>query len=269
VEILKYPRTRHVSGSRLQRGDEDLDVVPLEFLEGRHVVVEEKLDGANSGLRFTAGGEVRLQSRGHFLTGGPRETQFTLFKQWVATFADDLFLVLGDGYGVYGEWMYSKHTVFYDALPHYWMEFDVCDYGKSAKTGEAIFLDTRERRRLLSGVPVVSVPVLWEGTWERGMSPREFIKTSLYKTPMWRNAMDGQARSAGQSEERVKEHTDPSDLMEGVYIKVEEGGRVVERLKYVRDDFTSLLITNDEHHSDRAMVANGLAAGTDMFRGVL
>jgi hypothetical protein len=63
--IRKYPRTQHLAGSKLQQGDEDLDAVPMSALAGRHVVIEEKMDGANSGMSFSADGEFLLQSRGH------------------------------------------------------------------------------------------------------------------------------------------------------------------------------------------------------------
>ena len=46
--IIKYPRTPHLAGSRLQPGDEDLSQVPFSCLAGRRLTVEEKVDGANS-----------------------------------------------------------------------------------------------------------------------------------------------------------------------------------------------------------------------------
>ena len=49
LEILKYPRTPHLRGSRLQAGD-SADDVPYAALAGRQIVVEEKLDGANAAL---------------------------------------------------------------------------------------------------------------------------------------------------------------------------------------------------------------------------
>src|SRR6266571_1703927 len=52
--MWKYPRTPHLAGSGLQPGDEDLPVAGFEALEGRHLVVEEKLDGANSAISFTS-----------------------------------------------------------------------------------------------------------------------------------------------------------------------------------------------------------------------
>src|SRR5919204_4474294 len=110
--LHKYPRTLHLEGSRLQPGDEDLETVPFAELAGRFVVVEEKLDGANAGLSFDADGRLRLQSRGHFLTGGARERHFTLFKQWAHTHAARLRQALGSRYLLYGEWLYAQHTIF-------------------------------------------------------------------------------------------------------------------------------------------------------------
>src|SRR5687767_5508887 len=109
LKMHKYPRTHHLEGSRLQPGDEDLDQVPFDDLRGRSIVVEEKLDGANAGLRFD-GGRLWLQSRGHFLTGGVREKHFHLFKQWASAHAYALGDRLGDRHAVYGEWLYAKHT---------------------------------------------------------------------------------------------------------------------------------------------------------------
>src|SRR5262245_44508458 len=121
--IHKYPRTQHLEGSRLQPGDEDAASVPFAAVRGRFLVVEEKLDGANAGIRFDAAGRLWLQSRGHFLTGGAREKHFNLFKQWANAHTNALWKVLGERYAVYGEWLYAKHTIFYDRLPHYFLEF--------------------------------------------------------------------------------------------------------------------------------------------------
>ena len=53
---------------------------------------------------------------------GLREKHFDLFKAWANTFAAQLWELLGARYVMYGEWLYAKHTVFYNALPHYFME---------------------------------------------------------------------------------------------------------------------------------------------------
>jgi hypothetical protein len=162
--IVKYPRTPHLDGSRVQPGDEDLAIVGVSELEGLSLVIEEKLDGSNSGISFDDDGALVLQSRGHVLTGGPRERQFDLFKRWASSYRDSLWRILGNRYLMYGEWLYARHTIAYDELPHYFLEFDILD----RETGA--FLSTDRRHALLAGSPVQSVPVLARGpvpVWEK------------------------------------------------------------------------------------------------------
>ena len=146
----KYPRTPHLEGSRLQPGDHDLEQVPLAELRGRYVVVEEKLDGANAGVALGDDGKVRLQSRGHVLTGGPRERHFDLFKRWAGAHAAALERVCAGGVTMFGEWLYAKHTVFYDRLPHYFLEFDLRDDGGR-------FWSTARRREHLAACGAAAV----------------------------------------------------------------------------------------------------------------
>jgi hypothetical protein len=261
LNLHKYPRTQHLQGSRLGPGDEDLDQVPFAHLAGRFVVAEEKLDGANTGLSFDEQGRLHLQCRGHYLTGGPRERQFNLFKQWAHTHATALHSALGSRYVLYGEWLYAKHTVFYDQLTHYFHEFDILD----TQTGE--FLSTELRRILLDGLPVVSVPVLFTGQPARLDELLALIGHSLYKSGTWRDSLRRQAETEGLDPEQVARETDSSDLMEGLYLKVEEDGRVVERYKYVRADFVSAILDSGSHWMRRPIVPNRLADNIDLFGG--
>jgi RNA ligase len=251
--VIKYPRTPHLAGSRLQRGDHDLAQVPFDAVRGRHLVVEEKLDGANAGISFDAGGRLLLQSRGHYLTGGPREKQFAPLKSWAATVADRLRPVLADRYVLYGEWLYAKHTVFYDALPHYFCEFDVFD----TRTRE--FLSTARRREMLAGLPVTSVPVLREGRFTAVSELTALAGPSTCRTAAWRESLRAAAAEAGVDPERTAADTDGSDDMEGLYIKVEEDGQVVERYKWVRASFLTAILDSGTHWADRPIVPNRLA----------
>ena len=104
MNIQKYPRTRHIEGSRLQVGDM-ADDKPIKELSGLPLIVEEKLDGANSAVSFDVDGILLLQSRGHYLTGGGRERHFSLLKTWAAAHAHVLHPVLGHRFIMYGEWM--------------------------------------------------------------------------------------------------------------------------------------------------------------------
>ncbi len=275
--LYKYPRTPHLVGSAVQAGD---DPAPasydslLELFSGARrtggpvltsaseavLVVEEKLDGSNCGISFSPDGRLWIQSRGHYLVGGPREKHFSLLKSWAATHHSSLWAALGTRYILYGEWLEAKHTIYYDALPHYFLEFDVFD------THHSTFLGTQVRRELLSGLPVVSVPVLSYGRPPSAADLRAMLRPSLYKTAEWNTHLREAAIRHGQDPDRVASETDPSILAEGLYLKVEQDGVVRSRHKLVRSGFLNHIIGNDgapsEHWLDRPHVPNRLAAST-------
>ena len=257
MKIFKYPRTRHIEGSRLQYGD-SADDQSFAGLKGQKLVVEEKVDGANCAISFH-NGQMRLQSRGHFLTSGGRERHFALLKSWAACHAEAFYAVLGERYIMYGEWLYAKHTVFYDALPHYFMEFDVLDQS----VGE--FLSTSRRRELLSGLPIMPVPVLQDGLFESLEDITALVKPSLYKTVNWREALNAAALQSGSRLDFVEKQTEDSDFAEGLYIKLEDGGVVKGRFKFVRADFVQAILDGDSHWHERPILPNRLADGVDIF----
>ncbi len=261
TQIRKYPRTTHILDSGLQQGDEDLKSAGFKEIAGRYLVVEEKIDGANAAISFDENGRLLLQSRGHYLTGGPRERHFDLFKSWANGLKDQLWPVLGARYIIYGEWTYAKHTIFYDALPHYFLEFDVLDRERDR------FLSTSARQELLSDLPISSVPILHSGSVERPSELTQLIRPSLYKTAKWRVHLTVAAKISPHNPELVMRQTDRSDLMEGLYIKVEEDV-VVDRFKYVRRDFLSTVIDSESHWLSRPILPNRLANGcTNLWSG--
>lgn len=260
--MLKYPRTQHLQGSRLQNGDHDLSQVSLAQLRNEAlVVVEEKVDGANAGISFIDD-MLMLQSRGHYLTGGAREKHFNLFKTWAATHEVALYEILGERYIMYGEWCYAKHTVFYDQLPHYFLEFDIYDQEKS------VFLSTRERHAMLAGSPVVSVPVLWQGTGAQFPTPHSLVENSLYKSMDWREALHTQAVQNGVDAYRAVHETDPHDQSEGLYLKIEDqaAGTTTGRLKWVRASFLNAILDSGTHWLSRPIVPNMLHPDVDIWK---
>lgn len=262
MNLTKYPRTRHVQGSRLQPGDEDLGDVPFADIAGKHLVIEEKLDGANAGICFDAEGRLHLQSRGHFLTGGEREKHFNLLKAWAAARRDALFAALGTRYVLFGEWLYAKHTIFYDQLPHFFLEFDILDRETDR------FLATPRRRALLHGSPVSSVPVLHAGPLRTLSQLAALIGPSLFKSPHWRERAAEAASATGLDVDRFWNETDSSNWAEGLYIKVEDEHCVLDRLKFVRADFLTRVLDSGSHWLKRPIVPNRLHDDADLFEGV-
>lgn len=258
--IYKYPRTRHIEGSRIQAGDEDLKNVRFEEIRGKFVVLEEKVDGANCGVSFGENGKLMLQSRGHFLNGGYGERQFDLFKTWASCHQADLYEMLGTRYVMYGEWLYAKHTVYYDRLTHYFMEFDIFD--KETKC----FLSTAARRKLLLQCPfIVSVLVLFEGRLNSLEELVSWLGRSHFKSERYEQSLREQCEEQGLYWELVKRQTDMSDLMEGIYIKAEDDGLVTDRFKYVRSTFLNTILDSETHWLNRPVIPNQLAPGTDLF----
>ena len=256
-QIYKYPRTRHLEGSKKQFGDEDLKNVSFSEIQGKYLVLEEKVDGANCGVSFDSGGKMYLQSRGHFLNGGYGERQFDLFKLWAGCFEEKLRLLLGDRYVMYGEWLYAKHTVFYDCLPHYFMEFDIFD------KVEKKFFSTRKRREFLQDAPFVySVRVLEEGYYTGPEAIAALIGPSLFISETAEEHFVLQCKKGSVNPDTATRQTDLSGTMEGIYI---EGDYVIDRLKYVRASFLNTILDSESHWASRPIVANRLADGVDLF----
>jgi hypothetical protein len=252
----KYPRTPHLEGSRLQPGDQDLEQVALDELRGRYVVVEEKLDGANAGAALDDDGRLRLQSRGHVLTGGARERHFDLFKRWTGAHTAVLTQVCAGGITMYGEWLYAKHTIFYDRLPHYFLEFDLRDAGGR-------FWSTARRREHLracgAAAVVRSVPVIWEGVVDAPRALPGLVARARFKSARGEDVVGAAAP------ERAGLETDPSDDAEGLYIKIEDDGEVVARFKWIRASFLSSVLDSGSHWLTRPIIPNQLADGVDLF----
>jgi len=258
-QIYKYPRTHHIQGSRLQPGDEDLNSIPLSAIQNQYVVVEEKVDGANAAISFTSDGQIRLQSRGHYLTGGAREKHFNLFKQWAHTHTSLFWEILGSRFILFGEWLYAKHTVFYDALPHYFLEYDVLDLEQQ------VFLSTKNRQQLLADLPLVSVPVLFAGKLESYTQLLALLGKSHYQTSEHLQHFHQICLEQGLDVERSLKQTDQSTLMEGLYIKVEPQETVTARYKYVRSSFLTTIQQSEGHWLNRPIIPNQLRPGADLF----
>ncbi len=259
LELHRYPRTRHLEGSAVQHGDEDMDRVPFSAMADKHLVVSEKVDGANAAVSFTSGGRLLLQSRSRFLDEVLLENRafdgpYAGFREWACEHEDVLWPVLRDRYVMFGEWVLAKQAVFYDALPNAFLELDVLD----KETG--LFLSTPVRRTLLRRLPIVSAPLLAEGRFSTLDEVRKLIGPSRFKTPGWRDELLCAIADAEVSDsERFVRETDPSDDMEGVVLKVEVDGAVVERAKFVREGFKSPFLHSSSQWFAARKVRNRIA----------
>lgn len=273
--ITKYPRTKHLEDSKLQPGDEGMGGITFQDLpDDATYVYEEKVDGANSGFSFDAGGIMFAQSRGHFLQtydrNFSREDDWKLFKDWLIAHEDEFLDRFEDRYLIYGEWCGIVHSVFYDRLPHYFLEFDILD----KTTGE--MLSTEERKKLLDGLPIVSVPVLYQGPKtdlkhlkSLAMRQSEFQTPNQNHTPAWLPNLEKACQLVNDNfDDRIKKMVTKPE-MEGIYIKVEKDGKVIDRYKWVNPNFTQTIENSNEHWQSRFPVPNLLVKQTDIFPSYL
>jgi hypothetical protein len=92
---------------------------------------------------------------------------------------------------------------------------------------------------------------------------------SYAKTEKWRERFEAVVVKEGFDLAKAWQMADKSDLMEGLYIKVEENGIVTERYKFVRHDFVQAILDSKVHHSQQPFIPNLLAPGVDIFSPTL
>ena len=266
ADFIKYPRTRHIIGSSLQKGDKD-DYISYEELEEKHLVIEEKIDGANVGISFDEDWNLKLQSRGHYLVGGDY-SQFDQFKTWANTYKEVFFDILGTRYIMYAEWMSNFHSLFYDELPHYFMEFDIYD------TETETFLSTNNRIKAIEEyqycLKIHQVLVLTEGICKNGqvngLTIPQYVTDSHFQSRDSTKILAGELRKIHLEETRSQGLINVNNgLMEGLYIKWEEDGIVKDRYKFVRSDFTQTIIDGGQHHLKRPIIHNRLQRGASLY----
>ncbi len=239
-EFVKYPRTPHLFGSKGTDDDKHLGRKQSEaFIANPSLIVEEKLDGTNVGIHFTASGRMVLQCRGHEISEG-MHPQYDLFKQWTSMKRGVLTEMLETRFILYGEWLYAKHSVHYQALPHYFFEFDIYD----KETGS--FLDLRNRLQKLENTGIHTVPVIHRGT----ASPEKL------------KGLIGVSAFQSVFEDPTTGRTD--NLMEGIYLRTEADGKVTGRAKLVRPEFVEK-VKQSEHWQHQAMIPNLLVQRANIW----
>lgn len=120
-----YPRIPHLApGPGITRDDQILPVQARERLLGGRVRIEEKLDGANISISADYHGRLELASRGG--AGAiDRGGHLGRARAWAAQHTGELVPLLRGGTVLYGEWLLTRHSISYDALPDLFVGFDL------------------------------------------------------------------------------------------------------------------------------------------------
>jgi hypothetical protein len=122
-----------------------------KMLDGQ-ITIEEKLDGANTGIiRHKRG--YHLQKRGSLMGTGEHD-QFTFMGNW-ARYNEGKLLEIPMNWIVYTELMFARHLIHYDMLPSYVIVIDIWN-GKK-------YIDRYEKEKFCSKLGLQIVPLLHYG----------------------------------------------------------------------------------------------------------
>ncbi|KAG8834761.1 hypothetical protein FRC17_007267 [Serendipita sp. 399] len=243
VNLYKFPRTPHLINLGAVTEDDvqvpestDPSKPSFSIEPGSCVVITEKIDGANLAFSLNPDGRIVVQNRAHWVNS-KTHVQFKHLDLWVDEHREGLYSILSvdetfpQRYVLFGEWVVCVHSIHYSRLPDRFLVFDLYD----RTTGTFASRDVIENR--LRGTGIGLVPVI-----ER------------------RVAVDGQNPSVNMPthEELISMVQRPSlfydGRVEGVYVKVERAGKVLERGKVVRGDF----IAGNEHWTKGILTFNGI-----------
>lgn len=150
----KYEKTKRLQVPQFDvPGKISLDKNELSNLLGAEVIIEEKFDGANTGIIRHKNG-FHLQKRGS-LVAQSEHAQFQYFHAWAWQQKYEQIMDLPKNYIVYGELLYAVHSIFYDRLPEYWICFEVWNGSR--------YLDRTEKENFCAKHGFVCVPLLARG----------------------------------------------------------------------------------------------------------
>ena len=147
-KIYRIPISEFNIGSKLV-----LSKTETKRLLGAKVIIEEKMDGANTGIIRHKHG-FHLQKRGS-LVGQSEHEQFGRFWNWACVQNYDKIMSIPVGHLIYGEWMFAQHHIYYNRLPDYFLIIDILKKGK--------FLNRQKKTDFCTEYGFYQVPFIYEG----------------------------------------------------------------------------------------------------------
>ena len=160
VTRVKYPRTPHLPWSPGRSGDDILldSLQPLEELSD--VVVTEKLDGENTTL-------YRDYLHARSLDGASHVS-----RNWLKRFHAAMGYKIPPDLRVCGEYMFARHSIFYNRLSSYFYVFAVFQ--------NILCLSWDDTVAWCKNLDLEPVPILYRGQWDEAQIRACWRNASFY-----------------------------------------------------------------------------------------
>jgi ATP-dependent RNA circularization protein (DNA/RNA ligase family) len=164
------------------------------------VMIQEKVDGINIGVTLDQNARPLLINKNKIITADAVPCLKT-FQIWYEANWDNLFPILRQKITLFGEYLITEGQTVGSEIP--WILFDAFDADQNR------FLSQSKLRKFISSLNLVSLPTLFEGIPQNMETIEELIGNSSFG----------------------------NGLMEGVCLRLESGGFLKERFKFVRSDY--------------------------------
>lgn len=147
MKRYKYPRTYHFPFSPGRSSDDKIFNDFELYFEGKQVVITEKMDGENTSI-------YRDMCHARSIDSAHKE-----YHSWLLNYVKSFQYLLNEDERVCGEYLFAKHSIYYENLPSYFMVFSIWN-GEQCLSWE----DTVKRCKELN---LITVPVLYEGIYDK------------------------------------------------------------------------------------------------------
>lgn len=244
INLFKFPRTAHLLDLGAATEDDlyhshdqsfrPSAARPFTVDSDSTLIITEKVDGANLGISLNEKGQIVIQNRAHWVNS-KTHFQFKKLDLWIDEHHEGLHRILAvdetfpQRFVLFGEWLVCTHSINYSRLPDQFLAFDMYDRTTDTFASREI-LEGRLRDNGIDIVPIMEI---------RRSTPETQIQIPT----------DDELRAMVQRPSRFYD-----GRVEGIYLKLEKGGRVIDRGKVVRGDF----IAGNEHWTKGNLTLNGI-----------
>ena len=147
MKRYKYPRTDHFPFSPGRSSDDKIFDNYEPYFEGKEVVITEKMDGENTSI-------YKDMCHARSIDSAHKE-----YHSWLLNYIRNFQYLLNEDERVCGEYLFAKHSIYYNNLPSYFMVFSIWN-GEHCLSWK----DTIKRTNELG---LITVPILYEGIYNK------------------------------------------------------------------------------------------------------